>query len=184
MVLPDHDPYEAAAFLESLHEGRHMYSQEWSFAWTRLAVSWVIDDLEREYAMQIHVFMTNIMDTINNNHWRCNPNVLAGMPVAVFRKTASKSPLILMGTVLEATQAMTAGRVRVAFDGLNVPPGGDSPIEHVRGGGGGGGGGGDNASLHSPSPLSVYTPLGSGGGGGQTPYTPMSHRGYDKTQVR
>jgi len=34
--LPEESPYEAAAFLESLHEGRAVYQGEWNSCWARL----------------------------------------------------------------------------------------------------------------------------------------------------
>jgi hypothetical protein len=36
LLIPEQSPFEAAAFLESLHEGRTLFSGEWSYAWARL----------------------------------------------------------------------------------------------------------------------------------------------------
>jgi hypothetical protein len=36
LLIPEQSPFEAAAFLESLHEGRALLSGDWSFAWARL----------------------------------------------------------------------------------------------------------------------------------------------------
>jgi len=120
VVLPDEDPFEAASFLESLHEGRNLFNSDWSYAWTRLSSTWLILDLEREYARKIQQHIQGLFGVINDHHWRCNPNALAGMPVAVFRKTTSAAPLVLMGRVVEATNGpVTQGRIRVSFEHLD-----------------------------------------------------------------
>jgi hypothetical protein len=36
IVIPEQSPYEAAAFLESLHEGRTLFRGEWNYCWARL----------------------------------------------------------------------------------------------------------------------------------------------------
>lgn len=36
IVVPELSPFEAAAYLESLHEGRALFRGEWSFCWARL----------------------------------------------------------------------------------------------------------------------------------------------------
>lgn len=36
IVVPEISPFEAAAFLESLHEGRALFSGNWSLCWARL----------------------------------------------------------------------------------------------------------------------------------------------------
>jgi hypothetical protein len=36
IVLDEPSPYEGAAFLESLHEGKALYSKEWNLCWARL----------------------------------------------------------------------------------------------------------------------------------------------------
>lgn len=33
--IPEISPFEAAAFLESLHEGRSLFKEEWNFSWAR-----------------------------------------------------------------------------------------------------------------------------------------------------
>lgn len=50
-----------------------------------------------EYSSQIDQHMRKLMDTIHDNHWRTNPNVLAGMRVAVFRKSVNVTPTIVTG---------------------------------------------------------------------------------------
>jgi hypothetical protein len=93
-------PYEAAAYLESLHEGRALFRGEWNFCWARLSVSWIIDDMILEYAAQIEAHMNKIIHCIQSNHWRSSPNILNGMRVAVFRKSSSVIPAIITGYVL------------------------------------------------------------------------------------
>lgn len=36
IIVPEISPYEAAAYLESLHEGRALFQGEWNFCWARL----------------------------------------------------------------------------------------------------------------------------------------------------
>jgi hypothetical protein len=36
IVVPEVSPFEAAAYLESLHEGRALFRGDWSFCWARL----------------------------------------------------------------------------------------------------------------------------------------------------
>lgn len=36
VVVPENSPFEAAAYLESLHEGRALFRGEWNFCWARL----------------------------------------------------------------------------------------------------------------------------------------------------
>jgi hypothetical protein len=36
VVVPEESPFEAAAYLESLHEGRALFRGEWNFCWARL----------------------------------------------------------------------------------------------------------------------------------------------------
>jgi len=36
IILPESSPFEAAAFLESLHEGRALFKGEWNLCWARL----------------------------------------------------------------------------------------------------------------------------------------------------
>ena len=35
VTIPEAFPFEAAAFLESLHEGRTLFQEEWNFTWCR-----------------------------------------------------------------------------------------------------------------------------------------------------
>jgi hypothetical protein len=36
IIIPENSPFEAAAFLESLHEGRVLFRGEWNYCWARL----------------------------------------------------------------------------------------------------------------------------------------------------
>lgn len=36
LVIPESSPFEAAAFLESLHEGRSLFKGDWVYSWARL----------------------------------------------------------------------------------------------------------------------------------------------------
>lgn len=36
IIIPEESPFEAAAFLESLHEGRAIFRGEWNYCWARL----------------------------------------------------------------------------------------------------------------------------------------------------
>jgi hypothetical protein len=46
-------PFEAAAVLESLHEGRALLKGDWNLCWARLAVSWQVQEAVLEYAAQV-----------------------------------------------------------------------------------------------------------------------------------
>eukprot|EP01035_Chromulina_nebulosa_P028385 gene28385-37467_t len=113
-------PYEAAAYLESLHEGRALFRGEWNFCWARLSVSWIIDDMILEYAAQIEAHMNKIIHCIQSNHWRSSPNILNGMRVAVFRKSSSVIPAIITGVAIEANTSIGYSKLRVAFDSDKV----------------------------------------------------------------
>jgi hypothetical protein len=36
IVVPESSPFEAAAYLESLHEGRALFRGDWNLCWARL----------------------------------------------------------------------------------------------------------------------------------------------------
>jgi hypothetical protein len=97
IIIPDPSPFDAAAFLESLHEGRAAFKGEWSVSWSRLSVTWVVDELIQEYASQIEEHMNKIVSLIQNHHWRTNPTVLSGMRVAIFRKGNTPLPTVITG---------------------------------------------------------------------------------------
>lgn len=89
--------FEAAAFLESLHESRALFKGEWNLSWARLSVTWMVEDLVLEYAAQIQTHMQKITDFVTKHNWRINPSVLAGMRVSVFRKSSNVVPTIITG---------------------------------------------------------------------------------------
>lgn len=120
IFIPEESPFEAAAFLESLHEGRTLFRGEWNYCWARLrsafselkhwfdihiyrqifSVSWMVEDLMLEYAAQIDQMMQKIVATVDQNHWRTNPNILSGMRICIFRKGSNPSPTIVSGYAL------------------------------------------------------------------------------------
>lgn len=116
ILIPEQSPYEAAAFLESLHEGRALFRGEWNLCWARLSVSWIIDDLVVEYAAQIAEHTNKILTIIQSHHWRTNPAVLSGMRISVFRKGSNPMPTIVNGTVIESPANIGYSKLRVAFD--------------------------------------------------------------------
>jgi hypothetical protein len=61
------------------------------------SVTWVVEELITEYASQIEDHMNKIASCIQNNHWRTNPSVLAGMRIAVFRKGTGPVPTVITG---------------------------------------------------------------------------------------
>eukprot|EP01035_Chromulina_nebulosa_P019532 gene19532-25430_t len=116
IVIQENSPFEAAAFLESLHEGRTMLKGEWNLCWARLSVLWMIEDIINEFSNQIETHLNSIITTIQSNNWRTNPNIYAGLKVAVMRKTPSPTPSIIIGLVVEGTQNTGYSKIRVAFD--------------------------------------------------------------------
>lgn len=62
-----------------------------------VSVTWIIEELILEYAGQIEEHMNRISSCIQNNHWRTNPSVLAGLRVAVFRKGNGPIPTVITG---------------------------------------------------------------------------------------
>lgn len=117
IILPEESPYEAAAFLESLHESRSIFKNEWNMSWSRLSVSWAVEDLLNEYAGQIEAHVNYLFDLIDRNHWRKNPKVLNGYRISIFRKSSSPIPTVLCGTIVDqVTNASAYSKVRVLFD--------------------------------------------------------------------
>eukprot|EP00981_Chlorochromonas_danica_P003501 scaffold659_cov192-Ochromonas_danica.AAC.14 len=116
IIIPEVVPFEAAAFLESLHEGRVLFRGEWNMCWARLSVTWVVEDLIAEFANQIEDHMNKINQIVLKHHWRNNPAVLTGMRVAVFRKGSNNTPTIVTGMVVDAGTSIAYSRVRIAFD--------------------------------------------------------------------
>lgn len=116
ITIPETSPYEAAAFLESLHEGRAISKGEWNYCWSRLSVNWITEDLATEYAQQIEKHIHKLCCLISDNNWRTNPQVLAGMRIAAFKKGITPTPTIAIGTVIDATNSTPYSKVRVSFD--------------------------------------------------------------------
>ena len=57
----------------------------------------MVDDLIVEYAGQIDVHMEKMMQIIQQNNWRTNPGILAGMKICIFRKGSNPMPTIVIG---------------------------------------------------------------------------------------
>jgi hypothetical protein len=58
IIVPDESPFEAAAFLESLHEGRALFRGEWNFCWARLRYDVLTDT---PYTILVVLKYTNTM---------------------------------------------------------------------------------------------------------------------------
>lgn len=117
ITIPETSPYEAAAFLESLHEGGRSISKgDWNYCWTRLSVNWITEDLAIEYGQQIEFHIQKLCTLVSDNNWRTNPQVLTGMRIAAFKKGPTPVPTIAIGTVIDATNSTPYSKVRVSFD--------------------------------------------------------------------
>jgi len=116
IVIPEPSPFEAAAYLESLHEGRSLFKEEWNFCWARLSVHWVVEDLMMEYVNQIDNHINKLVKMVQANSWRTNPSVLLGYRISVFRKGPTPTPTILSGVIIDANTSTAYSKVRVAFD--------------------------------------------------------------------
>lgn len=117
LVIPEISPFEAAAFLESLHEGRALFKSEWNFCWARLSVSWQVQEAVVDYAAQISTHFNRLLAFVHERSWRTSPNVLVGARVAVFRKGPTAIPTVVTGTVIEALPTTAYSKLRVVFDG-------------------------------------------------------------------
>ena len=120
VTIPEVSPFEAAAFLESLHEGRTLFNEEWNFTWCRLSVHWLVEELVVEFAYQIESHINRLISRVNATSWRTNCDVFAGMSIAVFHKKPSSTPTVLMGTAIESSggngSLVPYSRLRVEFD--------------------------------------------------------------------
>ena len=62
-----------------------------------VSVSWQVQELVLEYAALIDVHFGKLLNFVQRNNWRTNPNVLVGARVAVFRKGATLMPTVVTG---------------------------------------------------------------------------------------
>eukprot|EP01041_Mallomonas_annulata_P007489 gene7489-15328_t len=185
IIIPETSPFEAAAFLESLHEGRALFKGEWNISWARLSVTWQVEDLIKDYALQVEDHVRRLLDIVERHHWRKCPKVLVGCRVALFRKSTAPIPTVICGEVIEPASSTAYSKVRIAFDapGCNEPEsyqsmstpetclscvsenslyhyyrdnhGVGEPLLEKGGGGGDGGGGGGGDNSNNTRPLRV-----------------------------
>jgi hypothetical protein len=66
-------------------------------AWQSISVSWQVQELIEEYAALIKAHFAKLLNCIQQNNWRTNPNILVGARVAVFRKSATLIPTVVTG---------------------------------------------------------------------------------------
>ena len=60
-------------------------------------MSWQVQELVLEYAALIDIHFGKILNFVQRNNWRTNPNILVGARVAVFRKGATLMPTVVTG---------------------------------------------------------------------------------------
>jgi hypothetical protein len=65
--------------------------------WRLCSVKWGVQELIAEYATIIDAHFGRLLQTIQAHQWRLNPNALAGYRVAIFRKSSSTTPTVLLG---------------------------------------------------------------------------------------
>jgi hypothetical protein len=65
--------------------------------WRSISVSWQVQELIEEYASLIKAHFAKLLNCIQQNNWRTNPNILVGARVAVFRKSATLIPIVVTG---------------------------------------------------------------------------------------
>lgn len=120
IIMIETSPFEAAAFLESLHEGKAFAKGEWNSTWARLSVTWEVEELITEYASEAWRHISRLLQIIANNHWRTNPSILSGNRISVFRKGNGWIPTIVTGVIVEAPANIGYSKVRVAFEDTRV----------------------------------------------------------------
>eukprot|EP01038_Epipyxis_sp_PR26KG_P011204 gene11204-15028_t len=122
IIVDEEYPYDAASFLESLHEARSSHKGDWNMVWARLSVAWQIEDLIQEYQNQIECHINKVLQIIKENHWRTNPRVLQGMKVAVFKKGSNATPSIILGIAVECSSSIGYSKLKVKFDDNHIKP--------------------------------------------------------------
>jgi hypothetical protein len=144
-----------------LHESRSALKGEWSYSWARLSIEWLIEDLIVEYCFQIENHFFNVLNSIQTNHWRTNPQVLSGWKIAIFRKSTALNPSFMTGVAIDPIASTVHSRIRVAFD---VAPG-TSPS----------GGNGAGCGVTSSGSLTALNTSQLGNSSFSAPKTPTSH---------
>lgn len=104
------------------------------------SVQWRVEDLIAESASILDNFMDNILKTVEHHHWRTNPSILTGRPIAVLPangRQGGNKPDFIHGIVMESppghhgdgSTTYVTLRVRVESNGSpsNTPRAGPSP---------------------------------------------------------
>ena len=91
-----------------------------------LSVQWRLEDLIIDSASTLDTFIENILQTIERHHWRTNPNILAGRPVAILpQHQGGGKPEFILGTVIEipaGDNPWPYSALRVRVDSHQSPP--------------------------------------------------------------
>ena len=91
-----------------------------------LSVQWRLEDLIIDSASTLDTFIENILKTIERHHWRTNPNILAGRPVAILpQRQGGGKPEFILGTVIEipaGDNPLPYSALRVRVDSHQSPP--------------------------------------------------------------
>jgi hypothetical protein len=121
ITIPEAAPFEAASFLEFLHMAKQRNkTAEWNFAWCRLSVNWLVEDIITEFAFQIENHTTHLITLIRKANWRCSPDVYVGARAAIFppnqKSLANDRPFILHGSIIKGAPSTDYGSLRVSLD--------------------------------------------------------------------
>ena len=135
LTILESSPFEAAAFLEALHDGRtSLFQEEWNHTWARLTVDWLCDELMQDFVNQIERHFSKLFNLIKNKSWRTSPSVFAGYRIAFIKKNDGLIPTVAVGTVTEGTTAgsLNYSKVRVVLDEIEANQNGlESLLPHL-----------------------------------------------------
>ena len=79
-----------------------------------ISVSWQVQELVLEYAALIDAHFGKLLNFVQRNNWRTNPNILVGARVAVFRKGATLTPTVVTGLVIHSWRSTMRVRPRLS----------------------------------------------------------------------
>lgn len=80
-------------------------------------MQWRVEDLIVESASALDAFIENTLKTVERHHWRTNPSILAGRPVAILpQRQGGSKPEFILGTVME----LPAGDSSLPYSTLRV----------------------------------------------------------------